>query len=164
MSDMTYLRCWLYACPDDQEEAAAGVLAGQWFLEFDDETVASREHVTGRYFAEEMKIGLGKEIAEELREAAPGASFFLWENPAYEQLGWLEAYTSTLGRFSGRCDLPGRGVLGYDEMAEVIRQVPAGSRATTDAFRGAVLAALDVATGGPWRRDWERKIPPGSSR
>ena len=55
-------------------------------------------------------MGSASDIAGELIAAAPGVSFVLWEDPAYQWLGTLEAHAPGLGDYSAECDSDGRCV------------------------------------------------------
>jgi len=149
MSDRTNLQCYIYACPDDQKQAAADALS-EMQLNWGCADATPRELVLNQPYTEDQaRCGSAEELAAELREAAPGASFVLWEDPAYEWLGSLQAYTPELGEFAGECDADGQVVA-----------VLAGILAEIDKVAGdaaAIRAALHRAMGGPWFDDWSSK-------
>ena len=123
--------------------------------------------VGGEYLATEISCGSADEYATALIKAAPGASFVLWEDPAYQWLGSLRAYAPDLGEYAAECDANGIVTLTPEE----IRQAVSGAtdavqsaldpivRLDSDAERARVavatiLAEIDRATGKPWFDRW----------
>lgn len=130
--------------------------------------------VGDRYLNPDMSCGSADTYADNLMEAAPGASFVLWEDPKYEWLGDLRAYAPDLGPYAAECDANGTPVLSPGE----IRDVVAGAREAvqaaldpcmeldTDEIRAqyavdVILAEIDKATGRAWL---DRAFPPGQPR
>ena len=101
--------------------------------------------LTERYADSEMSCGSADEHADNLIAAAPGCSFVLWEDPKYEWLGSVEAYTPELGRFTAECDANGTPVLTPEAIKAMIDKA-----ADLDALR----EAMARATGAAWFADW----------
>lgn len=154
MGDRTNLQVFIYKCPEDQCEAAATLL-GDMDIDW-----GSVPHVPGTltlshpYTRYETSCGTADSLAAELREAAPGASFVLWEDPAYEWLGSIQAYTPELGAFGAECTEGGEVVFTFAQVADVIAASPTA--------RSAVRAQLRKAMGGPWLDDWHAHINAGN--
>ena len=140
MSDRTTFQVYLYECPEDQREAALGAIrevAGEW-----DEGAADQP---GEGFTiYEARLGTAMDTAHRLAEAAPGASFYMWEDPAYEYLGDVYAYTPALGMFTAQCD-------SYGEPVFTLSQIEQYHNA---AYGFVVTDTIRKAMGGPWREDW----------
>lgn len=126
------------------------------------------------YMNPEMSCGSADEYHARLMEAAPGASWVLWEDPKYEWLGSMNAYAPDLGEYGSECDANGQPVKFPGELREIV----AGCRDAVqvaldpvteldaDADRAqlainVVLAAIDHATGRAWL---DRAFPPGEPR
>lgn len=79
MSDRTYLKCHVYNCPEDQQEAARAALEqwGSWG-EYEDDPESP---VDGMTTAMDIACDTVPDIAAALRKAAPGASI-AGEQPA----------------------------------------------------------------------------------
>lgn len=120
-----------------------------------------------RYMDPEMSCGSADEYAGNLMEAAPGASFVLWEDPAYQWLGDLRAYAPDLGLFAAQCDADGNPTLMPGQIREAVAAAQDAVRAALaarhecteeEAVIDAVLAEIDKATGKAWL---DRFFPPG---
>jgi hypothetical protein len=149
------------------EEYSAGMPgAGDERYSIDDVPVVT---IGERYLAQDVSCSSAGEYGDALREAAPGASFVLWEDPAYEWLGTLYAYAPDLGVFTAECDQDGTVVLSQDVTLQAVRgatdavraalegiQGPAGSEERARAAVDAVLAELDRAAGKQWIDRWEQ--------
>jgi len=131
MSDRTSLQVFVYACPESEREAMLAVIDqhGGW-----DEG----DSAEGRWTDYEACCGSADTIARALSHDAPGASFLLWEDPAYQWLGSLEAYTPELGSFSGECTSEGTVVARYQDVA------------------GKTAHELSRLYGLAWFDDWQR--------
>lgn len=145
MSDRTCLRVWVYDIPEDQKPAALEVLQEDYALELEYEPdVLWRDP----FYAGEITVSTGWDIAAQLHKAAPGASYMLIEYPSSLYLGEVYAYTPALGSYGGDCDNEGQPVYNHKQVAEMIREAGTG-RHVDD-----LLAALGKAMGEPWFEDW----------
>ena len=133
--ERTYLRCYVYACPEEERDAAATAM----------EFANMEAPEDGPWVNEDAPVDSAARLAAALREAAPGASWVLWEDPA-GGTGTLCARTPKLGDFSASCDGGGCVLLTHDEISKVIAQ--AGTAGI------AIAAAFDRAMGKPWMDDW----------
>lgn len=161
MGDYTSFQCYIYACPEDQQAAAAAVLdESDLTLDWGATQPSGQLSRTDACTAHQITLGTAGKIAARLREAAPGCSFVLWEDPASEWRGSLEAYTPALGAFSADCDSDGVVVCTLTEAIQVIRDatdhtlVIDGKPAGYWAAQETLLAAFGKAMGGPWFSDW----------
>lgn len=154
---------------EEQAKERALTAAGEYVASLPDGseryTVDRVELVTigEMYMQPEMSCGSAQEYGNRIMEAAPGASFVLWEDPKYEWLGDLVAYAPDLGVYSSECDANGTPVKFPSELREIV----AGARdavqsaldpvmtLTGDAERAriavdVILAEIDKATGRAW--------------
>ena len=151
MSDRTAFACYIYACPEDQQAGALSVLTEGYGLDLNwGMSEGEGLSLTEAYTAEEISCGSADFIAKELIEAAPGCSFVLWEDPKYEWLGSLNAYTPELGHFTAECDANGRPVYTAAEITSMIA-------AAGDVDRAGLIAHIERATGGAWFADWHKE-------
>jgi hypothetical protein len=154
MRDTTSFQAYVYTCPEDQRHAAHRVLAHDYRLGLAwDEPAPARLSLTKPYTEREFfTCGLAADVASYLHDAAPGASFILWENPAETWLGDLHAYTPELGEFNAECDCDGNPAWTPEAvkhaLSQIMAAVPSPSAAT-------VLAELDKHMGVPWLADWQ---------
>lgn len=155
MSDRTGFRAYVYDCPEDQREAALTVLAEDYALGVDwTDQPAGDLDLTSAYTADEITCGSAQEIAKALREAAPGASFILWEDPKYEWLGDLYAHTPALGEFTAECAESGEPVLNREQVTKVINDAAKDAPGTPGGMLRVIRDAINRAMGGPWFDDW----------
>ena len=147
MGDRTAFQCTIDACPEDQREAVREIL-DEYADHIDWTRRLPRELAMGQpYTAHEVSCGTAQEIAGSLVDAAPGVSFTLWEDPAYQWLGDVYAHTPELGMFHAECDANGNPVYSPAQVADMIREA-------TSRVPG--ISAADLATevgkamGGPW--------------
>ena len=138
MSDRTNFQVYVYECPEDQHDAAVDAIrevAGEW-------EEGSADDLAAGLIMYDARCGIAGEMAAALAEAVPGASFYLWEDPAYEWLGDVYAYTPALGMFTAECDSNGEPMFRLSDVLATI------GTANGDA------EAVKRAMGGPWREDW----------
>lgn len=161
MSDRTNLQAYVYDCPEDQRTAAHDVLAGDYGLGLDWDArkpgsgAGDELNMTEAYTDDQMRVGSAREVAEALREAAPGASFVLWEDPAYEWLGDVFAYTPKLGMFSAPCDANAVPMFTGEQMRKLVSEATADVGASAGGIMlRKIREAIDLATGAPWFADW----------
>jgi hypothetical protein len=145
MGDKTSFQLHIYACPEDQQAAALAVVNEYELGPEFQQDVTGGLNLTVPYFEAEVPLYFGDEIAAALIQAAPGASFYLWEDPSPSdcgpRLGSLRAYTPALGEFTANCDQHGTPL--YSGAAIVT--------ALAEATPGTDLQALIWSgTGGPW--------------
>jgi len=82
MSDRTYAQIHVYSCPEDQRQALLDVLADE--LQIGEVDWGS---LPVSLSDDQVRCGTISAHAEEWAEAAPGASWVAWEDPAYDWLG-----------------------------------------------------------------------------
>ena len=141
MSDRTSFQVHVYACPEDQREAALGALT-EAMGEPDEGEPGELEMMT----CYEISVGTGADLSAELVKVAPGASFLMWEDPAYQWLGDLYAYTPELGMFTCACDADGTPVMNASQVTRVIEATGGNAEQITE--------AIYKAMGDPWLDDW----------
>jgi Protein of unknown function (DUF3145) len=142
MSDRTNFQVYVYECPEDQREAAAAAITDIY-----DPDEGSTDDLAEGITVYEARVGTADEVAAKLREAAPGASFYLWEDPCYEWLGDMYAYTPELGIFTAACDSYGEPVFKLSEVVVVVREAKG------------MLPVIQRKMGAPWREDWAAHSP-----
>ena len=130
--DRTYGTCVIVECPEDGRADAARILSEYGFdvgdeLDFD---VA--------YGGVEIPVGTASDVASSLREAVPGSSFWVQEDPAYEFMGEVWMYTPELGMYGGVCDSNGHVVLRATTVENLLG-------------RADIEDALFTLTGKAWR-------------
>lgn len=109
MSDHSTATLVIYEVPPDQEAALRAAVndsderPGEWPDE--DEPLTLGEH----YYVEECSLDANETLADDIIDAAPGATFAVWVDPKYEYQGVITAYTPArgLGRFDGVCTSDG---------------------------------------------------------
>jgi hypothetical protein len=151
MPDTTPLQLTVHAAPPDQHPAILKVTNG-YGLGQDWGSVAPEQLLTelelGVPYTDDQGVcGHASEIAVELVAGAPGASFIVWEDPAYQWLGVVCIYTPELGLYEQDCDADGEPQLSGQAILAVLDRV---EQATPEATLADVRAAIDQATGRPW--------------
>jgi Protein of unknown function (DUF3145) len=147
MSDRTYLKCHVYGCSEGQRESARAALEqwGPW-----GEYVGDPENpVDGLTVATDIPCGTVPEIATALRNAAPDASWVVWEEPGTTGPGRAAAFTPALGEHEGECDGSGEFLISRSGFEALSAQLPAE----------ALITAIDAALGGPWARHYASHVP-----
>jgi len=94
----------------------------------------------------DISLGSADHYASWLVDAAPGCSFVIWEDPKYEYLGSLFAYTPELGMFSAECDADGTPVT---DGSAILQWVEEAEKAGED-----VATRIRREMGVPWFDDW----------
>jgi len=134
MGDTTNVQVYIYACPDDQRAAMLEILeyhrlSPDWYGPTGDTLELGQAYGSNYAAGDESE-----EIAAEIIEAAPGAVFQAWTDPAYEWLGSGVMYTPELGRFGYESDSNGEPQFGQ---AAVLDAIASGD--------------VEKAIGVPWR-------------
>lgn len=110
MSDRTHIQLRVLDCPLDQAQAVIDLIdqenLGLEFVE-DDQPSTNQLGLGLAYINDEITCGSADLIAKHLQEIAPGASWEVWEDPAYSWLGTLIRFTPDLGVFTADCDVDG---------------------------------------------------------
>lgn len=161
MGDTTTFQAYVYHCPADQVDAALAELeAYDLQVNWGSRKTPGRLELAEPYTSHDIGVGAASDIASALIEEAPGCCFVLWEDPKYEWLGSLYAYTPELGLFSAACDAGGQPVLTRSEIAQLIADASEGLSARQGGtMLRQITEALGAATGEPWFADWERRKP-----
>ncbi|MFG1857447.1 DUF3145 family protein [Actinomadura geliboluensis] len=113
MSDRTPVQLQILDCPLQQAQAVIDLIDHVGLhLEFvDDRQPANDQLGLGlSYMNNELVCGSAAEIAEALQQAAPDASWELWENPDRTSLGDLYRFTPALGLWSAACSAEGNAL------------------------------------------------------
>jgi hypothetical protein len=151
MPDTTPLQLTVHAAPPEQHPAILKVING-YGLGQDWASVAPEEVFTElelgvQYTDDQGVVGHASAIASELVAVAPGASFIVWEDPAYEYLGEVCIYAPQLGLYRADCDADGEPQLSSQTILAILDRV---EQATPQAIVADVRTAIDQATGRPW--------------
>ncbi|MFC7345048.1 DUF3145 family protein [Saccharopolyspora griseoalba] len=110
--DRTYGSAVIHACPPGRAGVIARILLEDFRLTVDpvqgDELPDGDDRWVVRvgecYYASEWSVGTAEELANELVQAAPDATFTVHEDPAYEFLGEMFSYVPVMGIFNSDCD------------------------------------------------------------
>lgn len=151
MSDRSAFTLVVYDCPPEQREAVLGIINEHGLTEdyFGDKDVDELD-LGATYGYGEMDLTAYQDVAEEIIEAAPGATFQCWNDPKYEYGGATTIYAPDLGRFTGDCDSDGDPYITASRFREVMK----GGSAFAD--------QQDRALGLPWLDrldDLKAKVP-----
>jgi hypothetical protein len=140
----------LYACPDDQKQAAVRVLTGEFGL-WRPPGPAPGE----RYESDAVTEGTACDLRDALLAAAPGASFVMWEDSFDDKPGELCAYAPGLGPFGPR---PCSGSNVLMTLDDIRGALDAAAPVVLDPghARDVIMTALEHAMGWPWLDDWDR--------
>jgi hypothetical protein len=157
MRDRTWFRVHVYACPDDQIEAVAKLLLDDEGLAYEyvdvdvgDNGVSLNDPLTAAEWPTDHSI---EPLAVKLREAAPGASWVMWTDPASADPGQLCAYVPELGPYGpAACNAGGDVLFTLAQVVAAIEQITRPA-----ALSGQVALAVYEAMGGPWEYDWEAR-------
>jgi Protein of unknown function (DUF3145) len=151
MPDTTNLQLTVEAAPPEQHQTILKVInaygLGQDWDSFAPAEGFAELELGVQYTDSQGVVGDASRIADELIAKAPGASFCVWEDPAYEWLGTVCVYTPQLGPFEAPCDADGDPMLSGDTILAVLDLV---EQADPHATIADVRAAVDQATGKPW--------------
>lgn len=118
MGDYTQMQVMIHDCPEEQVVALVDALIANGLrVDWDGpEPVRGELHIGCFYTNRSVPGDAPSDLADELIEAAPGATFIAWTDPAYEWLGTLVRYTPELGRHEAECTAEGAAVLGEWEI------------------------------------------------
>lgn len=144
MSDHTAYQLYVYECPDPVEQLAIVKVINDHEL-LDDwmgGDVPQTLELGHNYVDNEKSVGQTADIASDLIEAAPGATFVIWEDPNHEWLGSVCMYAPDLGRYDAECDADGNPVFEISSLLE-----KADQQATVGDFR----EQLEKLGGKPWQ-------------
>ena len=149
MGDTTSFQLTIYRAPKKRHKKILAILEAHGLgLEDYDNAGPFDTLVLGEGYCTNLgHPGEADEIATELIEAAPECSFVGWDDPVYEYLGGLVAYTKQLGEYSHSCDADGNPVLTGEEITKLLEELAAAqpTATITDA-----VAAIATAAGKPW--------------
>lgn len=111
MSDRAPLQLYVYDCPEDQARALLDVLAETGHLAEGWEGDPPDTLRLGELYGDnQATLDTVDNLAAELVERAPGASWVAWSDPAYEWLGTIYYHTPELGLWHADCDAYGGAV------------------------------------------------------
>lgn len=122
MSDRTPIQLIVADCPLDQTQAILDLIEDKSLvIEYVDQTNPPEGQLgLGlSYMDYETTCGSSAEIAKHLQEVAPGASWTVWEDPAYEWLDKINMFTPELGLFTAECSTEGDAVFTADEILTI---------------------------------------------
>jgi hypothetical protein len=126
MGDRTNCQINVYSCPPEQVAAVLEIIE-EHLGDNDYGEHTKRPHLLElgeRFGAWEASCGSSDEIASAMEDRAPGAAFYVWEDPKYEWLGSANAYSPTLGSWGAECDADGQGVWTRGEILSLIDKHP----------------------------------------
>lgn len=148
--DSSFLRVYIYGCPEEQQRAVLDVLAAEDLaFEYpkdglDPELPAAELSLTTPYVAAEASLQPESvsDLADALVAAAPEVSFRAWQNSNYGNPGWLHAYTPELGSYAHE-------VWNSDDVALTWKEMEAAI-GTETLMADVAKRRLHDAAGGPW--------------
>src|SRR5262245_44852674 len=153
------LRVYVYDCPKSQREAAASYLTtGLRDFQIDwSDSLPPELEMDRPYTLDDAPYGALDQITAELRQAAPGASFMAWTDPAGEGPGQLIAYAPGLGEYTAACDAGGEPLFSREQITDLIGQAAQPITGTAPAAQLAQIKdAVYRAMGGPWLDHFEQ--------
>jgi hypothetical protein len=148
VGDTTNFQITIYTAPKRRHKRILQILeAHDLGLDWSESTDFTTLELGVAYTTNLGHPGEAEEIAAELIAAAPECAFLAWDDPVYEYLGGLVAYTKKLGEYGHSCDADGTPVLTAEEITKLLVELAAEQpKATiTDA-----IAAIAKAAGEPW--------------
>lgn len=140
MSDRTSWQMRIVACPDKTELARLRDILDEYVYGLSDPLTVPAE-----LSEDEVVCGTVGELTQPIVEAAPGATWIMWEDPKYEWLGDVAVYTPELGLYTQACDSDGNPVFTDLEIESVLNSVP-----VEKASFAAMQDAFHKATGKAW--------------
>lgn len=151
MVDRTSAHLRVVDCPTDQVGAVREILDRTGLhLEFvEDDNPADHELGLGLvYMDQEIGCGVMNDVAQQLQERAPGASWEASEDPAYFWVGTVHRYTPALGWWSADCDDDGKPLFdekGVNALVAASRIDPAVTDKRIGRTHAQTLEALAIA-------------------
>ena len=137
--DTCYAVLQMRDCPAGEREAASREI-GRTFTDYEGRPL----RLDDTYSCDDLPYTALRlpDLATRLVEAAPGASWYMWDEPE-DGTGTLHAYTPERGRFTAPCTNGGDVVLTREEILAYIKErlghCPRG-----------IEQAIKDATGQPW--------------
>lgn len=122
MAEYTELQLFVHDCPDDQAAALLGVLRDyELRVDWDGPYVVRDVRIGTPYTDRKVAGDASADLARDLMQAAPGVSFTVWTDPAYDFQGLLMRYTPELGLHQADCDINGQAIFTGDEVMRALR-------------------------------------------
>lgn len=122
MSDRTRLHLRILDCPLDQVRAVLDVIEKhRLHMEYDDEDHPAPDQLgLGlSYMDNEVVCGSAEQIATQLQQSAPGASWEVWEAPMFDWLGDLYRFTPELGLWTAECSSEGDALFTTEQVIKL---------------------------------------------
>ncbi|GAB36188.1 hypothetical protein [Gordonia otitidis] len=141
MSDRTCFQIVIYAAPDNEVTAIEHIFEQYdiGYRETSDSESLYKVVLGAHAHSYEIRCGSATDISQELIRHAPGSSWELWEDPAYEWLGDVHRYTPELGLFAAECTSEGCPVFTVAEVLQMVTQTEQSRlRALGEAHRKAL--------------------------
>lgn len=109
MSDYAPFQITIHDCPPEQRAAVLDIIGDDGYALVKEWTdaIGDELEIGTAYTADEARLDTHADIAAEIIEAAPGATFYCWTDPKYEYTGAGVAYAPDLGRFDFECSADG---------------------------------------------------------
>lgn len=139
MGDRTYARLIVHRWPKGkkQREAVEETIADAFGLDVE-------RHVDGESFSDDqVSCGVISEVIAHLADHAPTGVYEAHEDPKYEWLGDLWWWHPKLGAYTAECDANGQAVFSVSVVLSTV---------------GKTAEELDLLTGQPWRRKFDRLV------
>jgi hypothetical protein len=166
MGDRSSTQITVYNCPTKRRQVAE-LLEEYVGLEYADTVYDPPLAVGVQYVDHESSLGSMYELAGKLIDLAPRCSFFGWQDPFEQYLGYRVAYCPRWGRFDADCtgygdvvlghqaitaitDDPGNAYLARDTLLRLHGAEMTPEQLATWQARPGLPEAIEVAYGIPW--------------
>ncbi|KOV84623.1 hypothetical protein [Nocardia sp. NRRL S-836] len=127
MPDHTLASLTIHSCPPDRVSAVRTIM-NDYGLWGEVGEASGYIHLGTEYFSPgEFVCGDTETVTELVIQAAPEASFTIYEVPAYDGVGWTFTYVPELGIFDAHCDKLGEPLLRQSVLRKVLTE-PATAR------------------------------------
>lgn len=148
MGDYTALQLFVHDCPADQAAALVDVIVDhELHVDWEGPYAEPGELHIGTPYTSRWAAGSeSQDLADALIEAAPGAKFTTWTDPAYEWLGTVVRYTPELGRHQAECDAEGNAVFSASELLAAVGNHPALAAYIGEPWSRALTGSTDERT------------------
>lgn len=120
MSDRTPLQLIIHDCANDEVAPILELIEEYGLhLEYITDVRDDQLALNQTYMDPEVRCRSAKKLSRQLQDLTPAASWTLWEDPGYEQLGELYQFTPQLGLFTQNCDAAGSPLFTADEVTRI---------------------------------------------
>jgi hypothetical protein len=144
MSDRTSVQLYVYDAPRHEVHAVLAVIDEYELGEYEP-PAADRVSLATEYAGHDISCGSAEWIAGKLLNTAPGTSFMVWEDPAYEWLGAVWMHAPDLGTFRAESDANGQAQFNHQDVRALLAlDADAQAKAMGDPWRDRFAERAEV--------------------